>query len=134
MNIVFISLGTPGMTKTRQSPTVASMPAAVPAVLKIIFCARDHRLDAVGRGHRAAAPRQRTFLAPRAMRIFFQRRVQDLGQRLAGQVVFGGAQAAGNQQHLASRRRLANRLLDGPLIVGDGRVLRPTAQPTDANC
>ena len=43
-------------------------------------------------------------------------------QRLPGEVVVGRADAAGDDEQVTPTRRLADRLLDGPLVVAHGHV------------
>ncbi len=101
---------------------VASIPAAVPAVLKIIRAPRNHRLDAIDRRHRAAAGFKEPVQFREPLGVFFQRRVHYFRQRLAGQIILGGAKAAGDQQHVTTTCKLRHRLFDALLIVRHGGV------------
>ena len=52
--------------------------------------------------------------------VQFQRHTHHAGEGLAGEVILGGAEAAGDQQHIAARGILADGQFDHGLIVGDG--------------
>ena len=59
--------------------------------------------------------------------VQLQRHTHDGGQCLAGEVILGRADAAGDDEHVAPPDRFEHRLFDGALVVGNGEVGRDVA-------
>ena len=82
--------------------------------------ARDHRLDAVDRRHGPAAGFEELVQLGDPKGVFLQWRVQYRRQGLAGEIVFGGADPAGDNEEVAARGKFDDGAFDGRLIVPHG--------------
>ena len=84
--------------------------------------AGNHRLDSVNRGHRPSARLEKFPQLGEPLGILFQWRVHHRRQCLAGQIIFGRPDSAGNDETIAATGGIANRVFDRGLIVGNSHV------------
>ena len=82
----------------------------------------DHGLDLDIGGHGTAARGKELFDPGEGGRVEDQFAAEGMGGKLAGEVVAGGAEAAGDEDEIGTAQRLAEGGLDARAVVGDAHL------------
>ena len=122
-NIGFISRGGPGSSTHDAVADAQQQPGrAAVRVVEHGRAARHHRLAPVDRRHAQPAPREPALDAGDDRRILVHRQAEHVGDDVAGQVVVGGAEAAGQDDEIGALERLAEEGRQIAAAIADDRL------------